>query len=91
MDTIAIWIRTIGARATWPTVLLMILLAIASSTGWLSGMFLIAASVLAVALIMTIPLSAIFALVPGETALEKLERERCQPPKQRRAFLKRIK
>ena len=78
MNTVAIWIRTIGARATWPSALLMVFLAIASNKGWLSGMWLIAATVLVVLLIMTIPLAAIWLLSPGETSLEKRARERRQ-------------
>lgn len=75
MDTTAIWIRTIGARALWPTLVGMMLLALSASAGVLEGTSLWMAFACWFIVMMTMPASVVFVFAPGETWVERRSRE----------------
>lgn len=78
MNSFARWTRTVGARALWPCVAMMSGTYMAASWGVLRGNALMAMAAFQCLLLMTIPLSAVFAFVPGETPIEQRARERRQ-------------
>ena len=75
MKNFALWVRTIGARAPWPVGALMLIVGASAHLGWLHGLALYVITGLVSALVMTIPLAAVWAYVPGETPVERRARE----------------
>jgi len=75
MNDFALWVRTIGVRAPLPVGALMLMVGGAAHFGLLQGLGLRVAAGFVVALVMTIPLAAIWTHVPGETSIERRTRE----------------
>lgn len=74
MDGVARWVRTVGQRAPVPAGVLILAAGVAANAGLLQGAVSWVAVGLLVALVMTIPLAAVWAHVPGETAIERRAR-----------------
>jgi predicted lipid-binding transport protein (Tim44 family) len=75
MRSLALWIRTVGTRAPWLVGAFTLIVGAVAHLGWLQGLALYVAGGAVVALVMTIPLAGVLALVPGETIVERRARE----------------
>lgn len=77
-NTVAIWVRSVGSNAAIPMILAVAVLGVATGFDWLTYSGKWVAAVFFVGTVMTIPLSVLWAHLPGETSLERVCRERSQ-------------